>query len=141
VSIVLPLGLDSLPLAGMRLWLKADWVVGPGEIRYWYDQSGLSNFVASDNSVKPLLVQDAFNGWPVMRFSGNQWFGLTDIMRGASAGDAFAVIKPNRSGGAASGLWRLGNSGVTSYSYYPGSSSFVIEYFGSDQARSFSMPD
>jgi len=59
---------------GLQLWLKADAGVtagAGGKVTAWQDQSGKGNNASqSVADMSPLLVNDAINGKPVLRFDG-----------------------------------------------------------------------
>lgn len=67
VAVTLPLGLYP---EGLSLWLKADAGVtaGGGLVGQWDDQSGHGNNLIA--GFQPLLVPDAVNGRPAVRFDG-----------------------------------------------------------------------
>ncbi|MGI8967266.1 MAG: DUF4457 domain-containing protein, partial [Limisphaerales bacterium] len=57
----------------LALWLKADVVAanGDGTVSLWPDQSGNNNHAIQSNTVSmPVLVPNAINGKPVVRFNG-----------------------------------------------------------------------
>ena len=115
----------SLPRTGMRLWLRADGGAGSGQgaVGVWQDQSGKGNHaVQGDGTAQPTLVANALNGRPVVRFDGSEWnrrsLNLPDMMNGATAGEAFVVLKSTAAAGTCRSLWSL-SSGDSSY--YPSS--------------------
>src|SRR5205085_1966842 len=59
----------SMPLAELRLWLKADAIEGTGFLSFWGDQSGNTNHAvqAGTSSLRPQFVTGAINGKPVVR--------------------------------------------------------------------------
>jgi len=125
----------DLPVAGMRLWLKADAVLSAGAgVGAWSDQSGLGNNASSVSGTnQPQLVANALNGLPVVRFSGSdQYFNLPNLMAGATAGEMFVVLKAviTRQQGA----WNFGTGDVTNYLWLSGR---VYECFGSDTPKNF----
>ncbi|HXB02737.1 MAG TPA: hypothetical protein VNV15_07975, partial [Opitutaceae bacterium] len=112
----------SPPTAGMLLWLKADAGVSAntnGNVNVWLDQSGLGNNATQTTaSQQPILVANGLNGLPVVRFSqgSSQQLNLGNVMSGASAGDAFIVVKASGyNDGKARGLWSFGNGGGSLY--------------------------
>jgi len=71
----------GVPLAGLSLWVSADSGVttdASGNVSNWTDQSDAHNdvFQATETS-RPKLVADGFNGWPVLRFDGNDVVSFT----------------------------------------------------------------
>ncbi|NDB66218.1 MAG: DUF5011 domain-containing protein, partial [Euryarchaeota archaeon] len=75
--------------SGLQLWLKADEGFSPGG---WTDQSGNGRDATANG--EPVLVDDALNGLPVMRYDGNQnvyhsWNDISDVRT------VFWVVKRN----------------------------------------------
>lgn len=130
-------GNPDLPMATMRLWLRADAGVTQGEGRMpaWYDQSshGLQG-VQLATAQEPAMVANVVNGRPVVRFdaTNNQYFSLSNFMSGATEGELFAVLKS----GASAGLWRFGPNNNATY-YSPGG---IYEDFGSSTIRNTGVP-
>jgi hypothetical protein len=119
--------------AGMRLWLRADSIglINGSPVAIWTDNSDLHNHATqTSTSNQPTLVGGAINGHPVVRFNqaSNQSFNLPNVMRGASEGDAFIVLKSTPvPAGQAQGLWNFGSySGAA----YPHSDGNIYEDFG-----------
>jgi hypothetical protein len=70
-------GQDTIPRDGMELWIRADSVKLSGsQVTELYDLSGKNNnpihdkFAATDLNV-PVVVKNAYNGHPALRFNGN----------------------------------------------------------------------
>jgi hypothetical protein len=117
----------DLPLAGMRLWLKADaGTNGPGIMAFWADQSGSGNNATPNGNVsEPSLVTKANdstvpNGRPVVRFLNQGPFGATgfslpDVLAGASGGEAFVVLRTNPTQYSGGLIWNAGTGGATNY--------------------------
>ncbi len=90
---------DFTPKAylGLQLWLRADAGVPSGAGDYWADQSGAENHGIQPASASTgILVPNAINGLPVMRFDGNSDFlkftnALPDV------GTVFFVVKEDSS--------------------------------------------
>ena len=67
---------DPIPLpalANLRLWLRADKGVTDvaGAVSSWNDQSGnFNNAAQADNTRRPVVVPNAINGHPAIRFDG-----------------------------------------------------------------------
>jgi hypothetical protein len=74
-------GAQSIPTAGLQLWLRADVGVDTlnGTVSRWHDQSGSGNdAIQASASRQPVLVPGALNGKPVLRFDGlNDKLGFT----------------------------------------------------------------
>ena len=73
----------AVPATGLLLQLRADVGVtagGAGKVSAWADQSGNNNNAAQATSAnRPLLVQGACNGRPVIRFDGStSWMSVAD---------------------------------------------------------------
>ena len=74
-SWIIPASAQTLTVTnGLQLWLKADAGVtagAGGKVTAWQDQSGKGNNASqSVADMSPLLVNDAINGKPVLRFDG-----------------------------------------------------------------------
>lgn len=129
--------LDTVPglVSGRRLHLKADTGVtldATGNVSTWADQSGLGNSAGQATAAaQPLLVSNAVNGQPVVRFDGiNDFLNLAAAtMGGATQGEVLLVLKTAAIPlGQHSGLWTLGAGGD---SYYPLTDGTIYESFGS----------
>jgi len=68
---------DTIPLNGMELWIRADSVKLSGtQVTELYDLSGNNNNAMKDSysgmdPTVPVVVQNAYNGHPTLRFNGN----------------------------------------------------------------------
>src|SRR5207247_468044 len=81
-SVTTPLSGNVLPVAGVRLWLKADSGTS-NPLTTWTDQSGSGNDAFQVNiGNRPSITANSINGRPTVRFSGNQWLNLPDAMNG-----------------------------------------------------------
>jgi hypothetical protein len=123
-------------VSGLRLHLKADTGVtldGSSKVSTWADQSGLGNDATQSTAAsRPGVTASAINGLPAIQFDGsNDFLTFGNFMSGATAGEAFIVLKSDEesSGGTSRGLWRLSSAGG-SYYPYPGTSA-ISEDFGS----------
>jgi len=132
VPVTTPSSGTDMPL-DMKLWLKADaGTNGAGLMAFWADQSGNNNNATEaatqpTANTEPTLVTVATdttvpNGRPVVRFSVvGGWgvpptaFSLSNVLAGASGGEAFVVLRAaaGTSGGGA--LWNAGTGGSTNY--------------------------
>lgn len=88
---------------GLSLWLKADVGVtmnGSNKVSVWSDQSGKGNHLTQGTASKqPVLLTDAINGYPVVRFDGiddSLEKSLTTPHNGSSS--VFIVMKVNAVG-------------------------------------------
>ena len=76
---------QPIPTTGLQLWLKADAGVtlNGSKASRWADQSGNGNdAIQPDLPRQPLLVKDALNGKPTIRFDGlDDRLGLTGSKR------------------------------------------------------------
>ena len=140
VSVATPDYLEAgMPVDSLRLWLRADAGLAAGGVGTWPDQSGRgADAVQTAGSRRPMMVEDGLNGRPVVRFSGDQWFELGDFMSGATAGDAFVVMRSNPGSGD-SALWHLGNGSWNHFTYYSDGRD-IVENFGSSTLRTISRP-
>ena len=110
----------ALPVANLRLWLKADFGVA-GSVGLWPDQSGRGNHARQTNTgQQPRVVPDAVSGQPVLRFDGakSNVVGLPDFMNGAAEGEVIAVLSAAANSiSPPSGLWRLGTASSVASAY------------------------
>jgi hypothetical protein len=90
----------SIPLDGLQLWLNAGEGVSLGAnnaVVQWADQSGNANNAQQiDETMAPVLVPNALNGLPVVRFDGaNDFMDVADSDNLSITGDicTFYVIK------------------------------------------------
>jgi hypothetical protein len=92
----------QVPTSDLLVWLKADAGVDTlnGTVSRWHDQSGNGyDAIQSNTSRQPLLVADALNGKPVLRFDGfHQRLEFTNstVM---SEFTIFMVVKNDSGGG------------------------------------------
>jgi hypothetical protein len=143
-----PLSGTDMPLTsqqGMRLWLKADANMNSGgSMTIWADQSGSGNNATQTyaySAVTPNLVANvsALNGRPMVHFGGGtggsyyDYFDLPNFLAGASAGEAFVVLRTATSGGGV--IWFTGTGGPTSYG-----SSTISDGFFSTTDQSVGQP-
>ena len=124
---------DPLPVANLRLWLRAD-VGAVSPLGFWADQSGRgNNAVQTTGSLQPLVTVAALNGEPVVHFGDNSYLNLPDnLMTGAVAGDLLLVMRSTAPEGAYRGLLSLSAAGGGDWVPYGGDSNFY-EGFGSSQ--------
>jgi hypothetical protein len=131
----------ALPLANLRLWLKADTGAtanGTGHISTWADQSGSNNATQATPNIQPTLVPAGPTGRLTVHFDGSQAqsLNLPNVMNGASAGEIFVVV---RAGGSGNGtLWNLGTSSYPAN--YFDSTGQIHENFGSTQLYPLGVP-
>ncbi len=129
----------DIPLGSLRLWLKADSGVKlqstNKNVITWFDQSGNGNDANQGiiAAKQPFYVTNAFNGLPVVRFYGSNYFNLPNtLFSGTTQAEAFVVLKAaaDVSPSLPRPLWRLGVSGYTSLAY-PDSNGNIVDDFGS----------
>lgn len=90
----------AIPSSGLRMWLRADAGVSQsdGMVSSWSDQSGQANNLSQSNLVyQPSIVENAVNGLPIVRFSGNNCSLQTTatVLSGSTPFTAFAVFRIN----------------------------------------------
>lgn len=104
LAVAVPAALAADPaltvLDNLQLWLKADTGVtatGAGAVTEWADQSGQNNHaLQTDEAMAPLLVPNALNTKPVLRFDGtDDYLDVAYSESLAIAGDlaSFAVLR------------------------------------------------
>ncbi len=146
VSAATPAGGTEMPLAGIRLWLKADSLITGTVATIWRDQSGLRKDLGQTIVAKrPTVVANAVNGWPVMRFDETN--DVLDVdpttLSGMSSGEVFVVhrtatalpVLANQGGNG--GLWTFGGERT----FYPLSTGGLQEMFGTNDPLYGPAPD
>ena len=110
-------GGTSMPLTGMRLWLKADTIPNAGGLSNWADQSGSHNDATQITATnQPVVVPGAMNGQPVVRFDGaTSYLNLNFLMNGASAGDIFVIVR----GSTTTNRCLISSFGLSSVTFFP----------------------
>src|SRR5262249_32030307 len=108
-------------IAGIGLWVRTDAGLladAAGRVSVWPDQSGTGNDLAQSTlTSQPVLVRDAVNGFPVLRFDGsNDWLNFTSRFD-KNIRAIFAVLKENSDGNT----WRsfLSDSTNATQDFYP----------------------
>ncbi|PTY04993.1 hypothetical protein DB347_20095, partial [Opitutaceae bacterium EW11] len=138
----------SMPTSGLRLWLRADSLSVADPISVWADQSGQGNDATQViGASRPVLVENALNGRPVVRFDGNNdYLNLPDFMNAnmakgqttAAAGDVFVVWKADRNpdgSSRANGMWSIGGD-----DRYTATDGQLYEGFGTTARYSTGVP-
>lgn len=146
-SLSIPITRPFDVVAGMRLWLKANAGVTAdenGRISQWRDQSG-RNIIATQATLanRPTLITSPTTGATVVGFNAGQrnLLDLPNFMSGATAGEAFVILKSNTVSGAGRSLWRMGTTGgFFANSAYPSGSGAVVDDFGSTSIRNVGVP-
>ena len=131
-------GSPTVPMAGMRLWLKADTLIPGAALPIWRDQSGRGNDAVQAAVInRPLAVASGANGRPAVRFDGsNTFLLLPNFMATATAGEAFVVLRTATTTLTHHlGLWSLSGD-----SYYPLQDGTILESFGTTQAAVGPVP-
>ena len=116
---VMDIALDEkLPVSGAQIWLRASsgtYTDSSGGVYYWEDRSGSGNDARTTH--KPLLVENALNGLPVLRFRGAQYMRLPEFMEQNNF-TFFIVAKSEKASGryfSDYGETTLQNFYITSY--------------------------
>ncbi|OAM91713.1 hypothetical protein AW736_01935 [Termitidicoccus mucosus] len=120
----------SMPMEGMRLWLRPDGLVD-GPLGSWTDNSGAGNSAnapAASNSPEVVSGAAGLNGWPVVKFDAakSQYLNLPNLMNGASAGEVFILVRSAEASGQRRGLWQFNTYG----SMHPYEDGRIFESFG-----------
>ncbi len=143
ISVTTPATGATLPLTGLKLWLRGDFGVtadGNNLVSSWLDQSGNSNSAnQSSGGNKPTVVASAMYGKSVIHFNGSTtMLHLPNLFQNWSAAEGFVILRTTSAqappGG---GLWGTGN---TLYTGYPGGDGHVIDNFGSSGAFNTGTP-
>jgi Fibronectin type III domain/Bacterial TSP3 repeat len=143
ISVTTPTSGQTLPLAGLKLWLRGDFGVtadGNNLVSGWLDQSGNGNSATQSSSGnKPTLVPGAMSGKPVLHFNGSSTtVNLPYFFQNWSAAEAFVILRATSANPAGPrGLWAIGS---TSWTAYPGNDGQIIEDFGSSTNYATGQP-
>jgi YVTN family beta-propeller protein len=92
----------SIPVSGLRLWLKADAGVtksGTNQVSRWSDFSGTGFDVAqAASALQPTWVEGAFNGRPAIRFDGGddylETLSTVNLLGGTGQLTVMVVVQP-----------------------------------------------
>jgi hypothetical protein len=132
-------GASVVPAAGLRLWLcSAVGAPASGPVARWVDQSGRNNdAVQPEADQQPQLIANQVNGLPVVHFIQNHrtLLQLPDVMAGATAGEAFAVLR--KTSVPIVGLWAFGND---MGSRYPENGNWIWDSFAATTMRNEGTP-
>jgi probable HAF family extracellular repeat protein len=137
----------NMPLADLRLWLKADTGVSHigtnTSISFWEDQSGKAKHATQMFSAnRPQWVAGQMNGRPVIRFDGtNKYLSLPNLMNGATQAEAFVVLKAQSDVPTVNrALWKFGTHPSPSNLKYPATDGTIADDFGNSSAYSMGDP-
>jgi len=130
----------EMTFGGIQLWLKADAGItfGTGNaVSLWADQGGLGNNASQTTASKrALLITNALNGLPVVRFDGlDDDFGFAPaVLNTTTQAEAFVILKTSATGHP---LWYFG---VNASSIYNASDGSITEGFGSTSGQFIVAP-
>jgi chitodextrinase len=144
VVTILLVASNYIPTEGLRLWLKADSGVvvdGAGGVTDWADKSGAyKNAYGPDPSGRPLLVANAINGKPALRFDGvDDFLEIPKFMANATEGELFVVVKLPGFATRDDGLWSLGGADGT-WTELQGANRIMTEDFGRSYRTAVGVP-
>jgi hypothetical protein len=139
---------SAMPVSNLQIWLKADTglLQGPTNtpVNLWVDQSGNGNNATQPTAInQPVWVPGAIGDRPVVHFNGtNNYLNLPGFMSGATAGEAFVVLRSTQANGS---LWCLGSHGYwieggVTPPFYPGGDGSITEDFGSANMYNLGVP-
>lgn len=127
-----PIGSDC------RLWLRADQGVTAstgGVVSQWLDQSGMGHHAGNSSGDGPVLISNAVNGRPAMRFAGFNWLSLSGSVITSDRYTIIAVVNDTRQDGSFREIisnWSFSN---TLTSVFMGTTSLDPEGPGTTRAR------
>ncbi|MGA2444865.1 MAG: hypothetical protein ABSG50_05465 [Opitutaceae bacterium] len=132
-------GASAVPAVGLRLWLCST-VGAPasGPVARWADQSGCGNdAVQPEADQQPQIIANQVNGLPVVHFIQDHrtLLNLPDVMAGATAGEAFAVLR--KTSIPIVGLWAFGSD---MGSRYPENGNWIWDSFAATAMRNEGAP-
>jgi hypothetical protein len=94
---------DGVPLEGLQLWVSADQGVttdAAGKVEAWADRSDEGNDLGqAEEGRRPELVPEGFNGWPVLRFDGQDDSVEFAVRLEASVRTVFWVVRESEDAG------------------------------------------
>ncbi|MCG8528379.1 MAG: fibronectin type III domain-containing protein [Opitutales bacterium] len=125
----------SLEVDDHVLWLDASTISGSDGslVTSWTGNNG-NIATVSYSGAEPTLETNELNGRSVVAFTDGQWLGLPDIMSGASAGEAFYVVKASASGGSGS-VSKFGIGGAGTYR-----EGWITDFFGTTYKKEIREP-
>jgi alpha-tubulin suppressor-like RCC1 family protein len=133
ISITTPATGATLPMTGMKLWLRADFGVvkdASNLVSSLTDESGSGNTGTSSGSSQTLFVSGVMNGYPALRFNGQSTaISLPSFLSGATGAEAFIILRAtSEQPGGNRGLWSIGSDYRNAY---PQSDGQIVDDFGS----------
>lgn len=139
VSITTPASGATLPMTGLKLWLRADFGVvkdANNLVSKWTDQSAnLNNATQTTASLQPTFVSNAMNALPVMHFDGQgRLLGVPGFLSSATAAEGFIVIRAPSEYSVNGGVWSFGwnvPGGCGHGTRYPTDQGQILDDFGS----------
>ena len=143
VSITTPGSGATLPMTGLKLWLRGDFGVvkdANNLVSTWTDESGnLNNATQSATSLQPTLVSNAMNAQPVLHFDGQgRLLGVPNFLSSATAAEGFVVTRASSEFPAnGGGVWSFGWSipcGCGHGTRYPNDQGHIVDDFSSANA-------
>jgi cytochrome c553 len=106
----------EVPAEGRRLWLRADQGVatdGAGRVAEWKVAGGGFTAAQPGEAARPLLVKDALNGRPAVRFDGRgTWLGIPEQVLTSQRFTVIAVVNDTSSGGGLREIFSNWNGGA-----------------------------
>jgi fibronectin type III domain protein/thrombospondin type 3 repeat protein len=145
VSITTPASGATLPMTGLKLWLRGDFGVvkdANNLVSTWTDESGnLNNATQATTGLQPTLVSNAMNEKPVLHFDGQgRLLGVPGFLSSATAAEGFVVTRvPSQYSANGGGLWSFGWSipcGCGHGTRYPNDQGQILDDFSSANAYS-----
>jgi len=134
ISVTTPATGATLPLTGLKMWLRGDFGVtadGSNRVSNWLDESGSGNSATqSSTGNQPALVSNAMYGKSVLHFDGaNSALNVPYFLQSATAAEAFVVLRAaSAQPGGNHGLWSMGSNFRNAY---PQTDGQIVDDFGS----------
>jgi probable HAF family extracellular repeat protein len=134
-AITTPQAGPSVPSNGIKVWLRGDFGVNKDAadlIAVWADASGNGNDAVQTTAAnKPVAVQGALNGRPLVRFDGtDDILALPNFGSTFTEGEVFVVLRSTGTHVDVSTLWTMGDDYIWGPNLYPNSDGGVYETFG-----------
>mgnify|MGYP001444608406 CR=1 FL=1 len=141
---------DTLPSLEPRAWFRADngpVVNGASLVAQWSDRSGNGFGVSQETgSNRPLLVEDAINGLPAVRFDGNDDYletpSAVDLaLSGGNGTSVFVVVKPGSTQKTYADILDYSHDYTVNFVVQQDSSTTNSFYYQADNAQQLSTTD
>jgi alpha-tubulin suppressor-like RCC1 family protein len=143
ISITTPASGATLPLTGLKFWVRADFGVtvdGNNLVSNWLDESGNGNSAnQSDAGSRPGVLTGSMYGKPALHFNGtNNALTVPYFLQSATAAEAFVILRATSGHPTGNrGLWSMGSNYRNAY---PQTDGQIVDDFGSGNSYGSGPP-